>query len=204
MRQPGVTVRPLRQIDGEDKFDSVFLDGARIPDHERLGDVGQGWQVSTATLANERYNFGGPQERGGGPIAAVVGAWRAGASQDSGARRDAVLRRWEQAEVQRLTSRRATEARERGRAGAESAIGKLAGTELSQRLAELAVDLLGADGTLLPDDGGLQKALLSSRASTIAGGTSDIQRNIIGERVLGLPREPDPTKGRPWSEIPHG
>jgi alkylation response protein AidB-like acyl-CoA dehydrogenase len=207
MHQPGVTVRPLRQLDGEEKFNSVYLDAARVPDHERLGEVGEGWKVSTATLANERYNFGGMQQRGGGPIAGVVDAWRRRPAQQPGAgadpRHDAVLRRWEQAEVQRLTTARATEARELGRAGPESAIGKLAGTELTQRLAELAVDLLGAEGTLLPAEGGLQKALLSSRSSTIAGGTSDIQRNIIGERVLGLPREPDATKGRPWSEIPH-
>jgi alkylation response protein AidB-like acyl-CoA dehydrogenase len=194
-------------MDGDERFNEVFLDGARVPDRERLGEVGQGWQVSTATLANERYNFGTAQERGSGAIAAVVSAWRAGEGLDRPGRsasRDNVLGLWAEAEVQRLTTLRATEARATGRAGPESAIGKLAGSELTQRIAALAVDLLGAEGTVLAGEGGAARALLGSPASTIAGGTSNIQRNIIGERVLGLPREPDPTKGQPWSEVPHG
>jgi alkylation response protein AidB-like acyl-CoA dehydrogenase len=212
MHQPGVTVRPLRQMDGGASFNEVFMEDARIPDAERLGDVGQGWAVSTTTLMNERYNFGGMPTRGSGAIAGAVQAWHDRADQTSPAAlalRDRLLELWVEAEVQRLTMVRATMARQKGRAGAEGSIGKLAGSELGQRIAALAVDLLGAEGMLI--DGydaadrsswSLQRALVGSPAGTIAGGTSPIQRNIIGERVLGLPREPDPFKGRAWSEIP--
>lgn len=213
LHQPGVTVQPLRQMDGGASFSEVFIVDALIPDAERLGDPGQGWAVSNTTLMNERYNFGGAPERGSGAIAGVVQAWRDRRDRDpSGAVafRDRLLRLWVEAEVQRLTTLRATAARASGRAGAEGSIGKLAGSELGQRIASLAVDLLGPDGMLV--DGyepvadrsraSVQRAFLGSPAGTIAGGTSAIQRNIIGERVLGLPREPDPFKGRPWSEVP--
>jgi alkylation response protein AidB-like acyl-CoA dehydrogenase len=213
MRQPGVTVRPLRQMDGGSTFNEVFITDARIPDRERLGDVGQGWAVSTTTLMNERYNFGGTPARGSGAIASAVQAWQGREDKTSPsalALRDALLVLWVEAEAQRLTTLRATAARERGRAGAEGSIGKLAGSELGQRIAALTVVLLGPAGTLI--DGyesvdrsswSRQRAFVSSPAGTIAGGTSAIQRNIIGERVLGLPREPDPFKGQPWSSVPH-
>jgi alkylation response protein AidB-like acyl-CoA dehydrogenase len=212
MHQPGVTVRPLRQMDGGSSFNEVFIAGARIPDHERLGDVGQGWAVSTTTLMNERYNFGDTPARGSGVIAGAVQAWRDRTDTTSGsarALRDGLVQLWVDAETQRLTTLRATAARERGRAGAEGSIGKLAGSELGQRIAALAVDLLGPAGTLIDGyepaergDWSLTRAFVSSPAGTIAGGTSAIQRNIIGERVLGLPREPDPFKGEPWSAVP--
>ena len=118
MRQPGVTVRPLRQMDGGSTFNEVFIADARIPDRERLGDVGQGWAVSTTTLMNERYNFGGTPARGSGAIATVVQAWHDRADKTSPgalALRHALLRLWVEAEAQRLTTLRATAARERGR-----------------------------------------------------------------------------------------
>jgi alkylation response protein AidB-like acyl-CoA dehydrogenase len=213
LHQPGVTVRPLRQMDGGASFSEVFMADARVPDDERLGDEGQGWAVSNTTLMNERYNFGGAPERGSGAIAGVVRAWNDRVDRVSPAAlalRERLLRLWVEAEVQRLTTLRATAARATGRAGAEGSIGKLAGSELGQRIAALGVDLLGADGTLVDGyepavdrrDWSLQRAFLGSPSGTIAGGTSAIQRNIIGERVLGLPREPDPFKGRPWSEVP--
>jgi alkylation response protein AidB-like acyl-CoA dehydrogenase len=213
MHQPGVTVRPLRQMDGGASFNEVFMVDARVPDAERLGDVGAGWQVSTTTLMNERYNFGGLPARGAGPIAAVVRAWHERADRTSPAARvlrARLLTLWVEAEVQRLTTLRATVARQHGRAGAEGSVGKLAGSELGQRIAALGVDLLGAAGSLIdgyePADRSaysLTRAFVASPSGTIAGGTSPIQRNIIGERVLGLPREPDPSRGAPWSQVPH-
>jgi alkylation response protein AidB-like acyl-CoA dehydrogenase len=211
MAQPGVTVRPLRQMDGGATFSEVFMADARIPDAERLGDVGQGWSVSNTTLMNERYNFGGTPARGSGAIAGAVDAWRhTEAGGRSAVRRDALMQLWVEAEVQRLTMIRATAARQHGRAGAEGSIGKLAGSELGQRIAALTVGLLGAEGMLIEgyeagDRTGWspQRGFVASPSGTIAGGTSAIQRNIIGERVLGLPREPDPYRGRPWSEVPH-
>ncbi|HEX5585718.1 MAG TPA: acyl-CoA dehydrogenase family protein [Acidimicrobiia bacterium] len=212
MSQPAVTVRPLRQMDGGASFNEVFIVDARIPDAERLGETGQGWAVSNTTLMNERYNFGGTPARGSGAIARAVEAWQGRTDRTSPsalARRDTLLRLWIEAEAQRLTMLRATVARAQGKAGAEGSIGKLAGSELGQRIAALTVDLLGADGMLIegygPDDRehwSPQRGLIGSPAGTIAGGTSAIQRNIIGERVLGLPREPDPFKGQPWSSVP--
>ncbi len=215
MDQPGVLVRPLRQMDGSARFNEVFLTDARVPDAERLGEVGQGWAVSTTTLMNERYNFGTVPARGAGAIAGATRAWSDRADRTSpaaAAQRDRLLRLWVEAEVQRLTTLRATEARAAGRAGAEGSIGKLAGSELGQRIAELAVDLLGPEGTRIegydtPGGDGrsvsLQRAFVTSPSGTIAGGTSNIQRNIIAERVLGLPREPDPARTLPWSQVPH-
>ncbi|HEY3943098.1 MAG TPA: acyl-CoA dehydrogenase family protein [Acidimicrobiales bacterium] len=212
MHQPGVEVRPLRQMDGGASFNEVFLTNAVVADDERLGEVGAGWAVSTTTLMNERYNFGSPAARGSGPIAGAIGTWQTRATEPGlpAAHKDRLARLWAEAEIQRLTSLRATEARAAGQAGAEGSIGKLAGSELGQRIAALRVDLLGAEGMLIDGyEGGAdrasappQRALVSSPSGTIAGGTSNIQRNIIGERVLGLPREPDPSRAVPWSEVP--
>jgi alkylation response protein AidB-like acyl-CoA dehydrogenase len=217
MHQPGVEVKPLRQITGEAGFNEVFITDARIPDTERLGEVGEGWKVSTTTLAQERYNFMAPPSRGSGPIATSVRLWSERADKTSAAAmamRDRLVRLWIDAEVGRLTMMRATEARRLGNAGPESSIGKLGGAERGKAIAALNVDLLGAGGMLYDSyemrisDGGrtpergafaVQRGFVGSPSGSIAGGTSDIQRNIIGERVLGLPREPAPDKGLPWS-----
>jgi alkylation response protein AidB-like acyl-CoA dehydrogenase len=214
MHQPGVQVRPLRQMDGAATFNEVFFTDAVVPDSERLGEVGQGWAVSTTTLMNERYNFGAIPARGSGPIAGALTTWRSREAASPGGReqRDRIVRLWAEAEVQRLTTMRATEARAAGQAGAEGSVGKLAGSELGQRIAALNVDLLGAEGMLIegydppPGDrsnASLQRSFVSSPSGTIAGGTSNIQRNIIAERILGLPRDPDPSRSLPWSEVPH-
>jgi alkylation response protein AidB-like acyl-CoA dehydrogenase len=218
MDQPGVEVKPLRQMTGDAGFNEVFMTDARIPDSERLGGTGDGWKVSTTTLANERYNFMGPPARGSGPIATAVGLWNKRDDKSSPASlalRDRLIRLWIDAEIGRLTTLRATDARKLGNAGPESSIGKLGGAERGHKLAALNVDLLGARGMLYDSyemsisDGGrtqatgpflVQRSFVGSPSGSIAGGTSDIQRNIIGERVLGLPREPAPDKGLPWSQ----
>jgi alkylation response protein AidB-like acyl-CoA dehydrogenase len=214
MHQPGVKVHPLRQMDGGSSFNEVFLDGARVRDSERLGEVGQGWAVSTTTLMNERYNAtGAAPARGAGPIADAVSSWRRRAENDprgARAQRDRLLGAWVDAEVQRLTVSRATTTRRHGTAGAEGSIGKLATAELAQRVAALTVDLLGAEGILIEGYGPVsdrsgyspQRSFVASPSSGMAGGTSPIQRNILGERVLGLPREPDPYRNSPWREVP--
>jgi len=218
MDQPGVEVKPLRQMTGDAGFNEVFMTDARIPDSERLGGTGDGWKVSTTTLANERYNFMGPPARGSGPIATAVGLWNERDDKSSPASlalRDRLIRLWIDAEIGRLTTLRATDARKLGNAGPESSIGKLGGAERGHKLAALNVDLLGARGMLYDSyemnisDGGrtqatgpflVQRSFVGSPSGSIAGGTSDIQRNIIGERVLRLPREPAPGKGLPWSQ----
>jgi alkylation response protein AidB-like acyl-CoA dehydrogenase len=209
MHAPGVEVRPLRQMSGESHFSEVYFTGVRLPDSARVGGDGDGWRVAVTTLMNERVSIGGTvAPRGSGPIAAAVATWRKRGDQN-GARRHALLRLWVDAEVLRLGNMRAQQLRERGTPGPEGSVLKLGGALLSQRIAAFTVDLLGPAG-LLHDYGMANDrqdpvhALLAAQSSTIAGGTSEIMRNILGERMLGLPGEPRADKGMPWSQIPKG
>ena len=210
MRAPGVDVRPLRQMSGEAEFNEVYFTDVRIPDAERLGAVGEGWRVSTTTLMNERYNMPTAPRRGEGAIASAVTRW-----QDGGravASRDRVVHAWIEAEIGRLTALRAGRARATGSPGPEGSVGKLGLANISLLVAELGVDLMGAGGTLYdtyeqipgsesPVRTSLPRSFLNSRQASIAGGTSEIMRNILGERVLGLPPEPKVDKGVPWSKV---
>ena len=215
MHQPGVDVRPLRQITGEAEFNEVYFTDARIPDAHRIGDVGDGWRVSIATLMNERVAIGSTvTPRGSGAIAVAVDAWRAKAHADH-ALRDELTRLWVEAEALRLTNLRAAELRRQGTPGPGGSTAKLHWADLNKRIYEFAVDLLGADGMLFPDGfemrrpdrAGLaartpQMSFLRSRANSIEGGTSEIMKNILGERVLGLPGEPRVDKELPWRDVP--
>ncbi|HUZ10828.1 MAG TPA: acyl-CoA dehydrogenase family protein [Acidimicrobiales bacterium] len=218
MHAPGVEVRPLRQMSGGAEFNEVFLTDVRIPDSERLGEVGAGWSVSNTTLMAERYNMPQIPARGAGPIGLAVGLWSAREDKSSAqalALRDRLMEHWVDAEVVRLLQARAAALRAAGSAGAEGSLGKLAVAVAGRSLAAFTVDLLGMEGTLIDgyDDvssdfgrrtyrgrWGAQRAFVGSPGMSIAGGTDDIQRNIIGERVLGLPREPAPDRGVPWSQ----
>jgi alkylation response protein AidB-like acyl-CoA dehydrogenase len=215
MHAPGVEVRPLRQITGDAEFNEVFMTDVRVPDRERLGDVGEGWRVSLTTLMNERVAIGGGvSQQGSGPIAQAVRLWAARPRKDA-VMRDRVTKVWIDAEVNRLTNLRARQLRQAGTPGPEGSVGKLAFAELNKRIYELCVDLMGMDGTLYesnyemrrPDraaltDGDPRFLFLRCRANSIEGGTSEIMRNILGERVLGLPGEPRVDKDRPWVEVP--
>ena len=211
MHGPGVEVRPLRQMSGGASFNEVWFTEARTPDSFRVGPVGEGWKVGTATLMNERVSIGGTvAPRGSGPIAQAMQVCSRTGRQDPVAR-DRLARLWIQAEVLRLGNIRAQALREKGVPGPEGSILKMGGALLSQRISEFTVDLLGPEGMLCS---GYRPAtreeiladpvigFLSSQSSTIAGGTSEIMRNILGERVLGLPREPGLDPSTPWSEIP--
>ena len=187
---------------------SVYFTRARVPDASRVGDVGDGWRVAVTTLMNERVSIGGSVEpRGTGPIAAAVSAWQESGCDDA-VRRDQLLRLWTEAEVLRLGNIRAQQVREKGTPGPEGSVLKLGGALLGQRIASFTVDLLGLSATLHDygdtSERGVAYALLQTQSSTIAGGTSEIMRNILGERVLGLPGEPRADKGLPWSQIPKG
>ncbi|WP_300606334.1 acyl-CoA dehydrogenase family protein [Trebonia sp.] len=217
MHVPGVQVRGLRKITGvSDWFNEVFLDDVRIPDSSRLGPVGEGWKVATATLMNERVAIGGElRGRGEGPIAAALEAWAAQQEHDP-VRRDQLVKLWVSAEVLRLGAIRAQSLREQGVPGPEGSFLKLSYAMLRQQIAEFVVNLIGANGMLVWGYGpgapfGEDPVLdfedpvltyLGVQCTTIAGGTSEIMRNILGERVLGLPREPGPDPGTPWNEIP--
>jgi len=212
MEAAGVEVRPLRQMSGDATFNEVYLSGVRIPDALRVGPVGEGWRVAVTTLMNERVSIGGNVEpRGSGPIADLLDVWQARRALVAGAERDRVARLWVEAEVLRLGNLRAQQLRQAGTPGPEGSVLKLGGALLVQRIAEAAVDLLGPEGTLhdyrLPSYGGAGGPVgtfLAAQGATIAGGTTQIMRNIVGERVLGLPGEPRADKDVPWSAIPKG
>jgi len=221
MHAPGVDVRPLRQMTGDAEFNEVFFTDVRIPDTQRLDAVGAGWRVATTTLMNERVAIGsGVAARAAGPIHEALRIWN-DAAQDAGGRRTGAHRArlmslWVEAEVARLTNLRAREMRRAGTPGPEGSVAKLVTAELNKAIYELCVDLLGPAGALYPTDYTMRRpdraifsggddpryTFLRTRANSIEGGTSEIMRNILGERVLGLPGEPRVDKDVAWSEVP--
>jgi alkylation response protein AidB-like acyl-CoA dehydrogenase len=218
MHAPGVEVRPLRQMNGGAEFNEVFLTDVRVPDAERLGGVNEGWAVSQHTLVYERYNMPQVPGRGEGRIAMAVSAWQARSDKTSPAAtalKAELMGYWVDAEVVRLLQMRAGVLRAQGTSGPEGSLGKLAVSLLNRKLGEWAPVLSGAAGMLLeegyqsqPDEAGamrrgprsLAEGCVGSPGTAIAGGTDQIQRNIIGDRVLGLPREPAVDRGLPWSQ----
>jgi alkylation response protein AidB-like acyl-CoA dehydrogenase len=215
MRAPGVEVRPLRQMTGEAEFNEVYFTDARIPASEMLGKPGDGWRVSLTTLMNERVSIGGAvAPKGSGPIATAVDLWKAmPEDRRDPMQRDELVRRWIDAEVARLTNIRAAQNRRIGVPGPEGSTGKLAYAELNKSIYELCMSLMGADGMLYgsyemrrPEIAmgadTVQKAFLRSRANSIEGGTSEVMRNILGERVLGLPGDVRVDRDVPWSHVP--
>jgi alkylation response protein AidB-like acyl-CoA dehydrogenase len=215
MHAPGVEVRPLVQATGEAEFNEVYMTDVRIPDAERLGDVGDGWRVSLTTLMNERVSIGGQvHPRGSGVIAVAIDQWKKNAARQDAVARDALMRLWIDAEVNRLTNMRASQTRAKGTPGPEGSVGKLAMAGLNQRIMSFVMDLLGPEALLYPagyamdrprhamDLSNPQKAFLRVQANSIEGGTTNIMKNILGERVLGLPGEPRADKDLPWSQVP--
>ncbi len=214
MHAPGVEVRPLYQITGEAEFNEVYFTDARVPDSERLGDVGDGWRVAITTLMNERVSIGGGiPPKGTGVIELAVKAWR-DAGSPGGPARDELMQLWSRSEVNRLTNWRASQMRAVGTPGPEGSIGKSAMADLNKAITEFAVNVSGAEGMLLPggypmsrpehamDLSSTQKAFLRCRANSIEGGTTEIMKNILGERVLGLPGDVRVDKDKPWTEVP--
>jgi hypothetical protein len=192
--QPGVEMRPIKQITGTSEFNEVFFTEARTSSNMVVGQVGQGWKVVMATLGFERGTaFLAQQLRFAAEFRKVVAFAR-----DRGRSDDPIVRQRLAAahiglEIMRLIGLRTVSQIVRGaNPGPESSIGKLHWSRWHQSLGELEMDLMGADGQILADGllGDLQYTFLFSRADTIYAGSSEIQRNIIGERVLGLPRDP--------------
>ena len=216
MQAPGVEVRPLYQITGEAEFNEVYFTDVRVPNHEMLGNIGDGWRVSLTTLMNERVSIGGAiPAKGSGPIRDALKVWKdLPADRRDPATRDELMSLWVRAELLRLTNIRASQNRKMGDPGPEGSIAKLAMAELNKDIYSFAVSLLGADGMLFPSGYqkirpeqamGLenpQKAFLRSRANSIEGGTSEVMRNILGERVLGLPGDVRVDRGVAWSKVP--
>ncbi|MGI5131349.1 acyl-CoA dehydrogenase family protein [Pseudonocardia sp. CA-107938] len=214
MSDPGVEVRPLRQITGEAEFNEVFLTDVRIPDANRLGAEGQGWRVATATLNQERVSIGGrAAARESGLIGVVAREWRDRPDRRTPDLHDRLLRLWVDAEVARLTGVRLRQKLATGRPGPEGAAMKITFARINQQLSGLELELLGEDALRYSDwtlvrptevdmtgrDAGYR--YLRAKGNSIEGGTSEILRNIVAERVLGLPPEPRVDKDAPWKEL---
>ena len=216
MQAPGVEIRPLYQITGEAEFNEVYFTDVRIPASEMLGNVGDGWRVSLTTLMNERVSIGGAiPAKGSGAIRDAVKVWNAlSTEQRDPATRDELMKLWVRAELLRLTNIRASQNRKMGDPGPEGSIAKLAMAELHKDIYSFTVSMMGADGMLFPSGYQMirpehamglenpQKAFLRSRANSIEGGTSEVMRNILGERVLGLPGDVRVDRDMAWSKVP--
>ncbi|NUP77514.1 MAG: acyl-CoA dehydrogenase [Nonomuraea sp.] len=213
MQAPGVEVRPLRQITGEAEFNEVFLTGVRLSDDLRLGEVGDGWRVAQTTLMNERVAIGGaPVRRGGGMVGAVLEAWREHPELRTHDLHQRLLSLWVEAEVTRLSGARLREQLAAGQPGPEGSGMKLSFAKLNQALSgfdvEMRRDLSYDDWTFRRSENvdfygrGPGYRYLRAKGNSIEGGTSEILRNIISERVLGLPSEPRVDKDVPWKDLP--
>jgi alkylation response protein AidB-like acyl-CoA dehydrogenase len=216
MTAPGVEVRPLRQLTGEAEFNEVFLTDVRIPDADRIGQVGEGWKVANATLMSERVSIGASRAvpRDSGMISPTLRTWRSRPELRTPGLHDRLLRLWTEAEVARLASERLRQQLAAGRPGPEGSASKLVFARLNQEISAFEVELAGSDG-LRYDDWTMRRPeqanffgrgpgyrYLRARGNSIEGGTSEILRNIIAERVLGLPSEPRVDKDVPWKDLP--
>jgi alkylation response protein AidB-like acyl-CoA dehydrogenase len=215
MAAPGLQVRPLRQATGEAEFNEVFLTDVRIPDGDRLGDVGDGWRVAQTTLMNERVAIGGgAQPREAGMIGVLAHEWRTRSELRTHAMHDALLSGWVASEAARLAGLRLTQQIAAGQPGPEGSASKIVFARLMQQLSGLEMEMLGEQG-LRHDDWSMRPVeavdfvsrspgyrYLRAKGNSIEGGTSEILRNIIAERVLGLPSEMRVDKDVAWKDIP--
>jgi alkylation response protein AidB-like acyl-CoA dehydrogenase len=232
--QPGVTIRPLREMTGQAVFNEVFLDGAVCDDTDLIGGEGNGWAVTQTTLYFERTGIGAGGAHAGfpdpGPKGGMLGRRAGDAALDEpentklvvgypevvalaqklgrtdvwSVRQD-LARLYAFTETGRWNALRGKAEAARGGGGSVASIGKLSQTRIVKLAAKLGIDIVGADGLLAgPDgveDGAYAEAFVFSPASSIYGGTDEIQRNIVAERTLGLPRDPAPDRGRPYGEV---
>jgi len=214
MSDPGVDVRPLRQITGEAEFNEVFLTDVRIPDTNRLGAEGEGWRVATTTLNNERIAIGSGAPREGGMIGKVAATWRTQPELRTPAMHDELMRLWVASEVARLAGERLRQRLAAGQPGPEGSGMKLAFARLAQTISGFEVELSGEAG-LRYDDWTMRRPektdftgrepgyrYLRAKGNSIEGGTSEILRNVIAERVLGLPPEHRVDKNVAWKDLP--
>jgi alkylation response protein AidB-like acyl-CoA dehydrogenase len=212
MQAPGVEVRPLTQLTGSAEFSEVYFTDVQVPDESRVGAVNDGWRCARTTLMNERATIAGLTldlrsvlggSKRGDPWQSLLGEV---AERSNPALRQRLAQLYIETEVKEMNMFRANAARQAGQEpGPEGAIGKVFNAELNQRRAELALSAAGMAGVAWkPGDRTAEaraEAFLRSRANTIEGGTSEVLRSQIGERALGLPREPQPEKDLPWKEL---
>ncbi len=211
LKSPGVEVRPLRQITGEAHFNEVFFTDARVPDDQRLDEVGKGWTVALTTLMNERMAIGGAggggARRQGGDNALVRLAKDNGVWDDANTR-DRVINLLVQNRVLGMLRQRMAEAARKTIPGPEFSMLKLIGARLGAAQSELSTNLAGANILAWEGDDAPGRAIamgvLQSRSGKIAGGTDEVMLNILGERVLGLPQDPRVDKDVPFKTLKVG
>ena len=204
MSAPGVEVRPLVQINGDRHFTEVFVSDVRVPDADRIGDLGAGWGLTVETLAHERATIGG-RAFGGGDAEEVglpswLEEWRNAGRLDGPVERQAAMRSFVEHRVNQMATARAAALADGSAPGPEGSMAKLRSVAAFKSRAYLGKNLRGAAGMLSDSPGHLE--FLTAPSMSIRGGTDEVQRNIIGERVLGLSREPDPYKGAAWDTVP--
>ncbi len=210
METDGVEVRPLKQINGATGFNEVFFTDVRIPDDQRVGDVNDGWRVALTTLMNERYAIGVGGNRGSSlnplfRLARKTDLHGKPAFEDPNVRQD-LAKTYIHGKLLQLTGYRSlTKISKGGIPGPEGSAMKLVGTRLASEVADTAQQILGLHGALIgdpaPDAGQWAGIWLAAPGIHLAGGTDEIMRNIIGERVLGLPKEPSVDKDLPFREV---
>jgi alkylation response protein AidB-like acyl-CoA dehydrogenase len=200
---------------GEAEFNEVYFTDVRVPVSETLGGPGDGWRVSLTTLMNERVAIGGAiPPRASGPIREAMKIWeKMPIEERDAASRDKLTQLWIRAEVLRLTNIRAGQNRKLGVPGPEGSIGKMASADLNKQTYEFCIELMGAHGMLYgsyamvrPETAmsfdSVPKAFLRARANSIEGGTSEVMKNILGERMLGLPGDVRVDREIAWSKVP--
>ncbi len=215
MKSPGIEIRPIKQITGGANFNEVFFADVQIPDSNRLNAVGAGWSVALTTLMNERFSIGGGG--GGGPgFDALLGLalgtpYNGGTAMDDAAVRQRIANFYILSRGLKYIGFRSLTALSKGATpGPEASIGKLVMTQLMAEMSAFALELQGSAGLLsdkefLPDDAAAwQGMFLAAPAMRIAGGSDEILKNIVGERVLGLPGDVRADKGIPFKDIPTG
>ncbi|MEM7253218.1 MAG: acyl-CoA dehydrogenase family protein [Pseudomonadota bacterium] len=209
MTAPGVEIRPIQQINGGAMFNEVFFTDVRIPDSNRVGEINEGWQGAITTLMNERATI---QSRGIGPLgpmelirmASETEGLRGKAIDDNAVRQKLADFYVKTAGLKYAGYRTLTALSKGAIPGPESSIGKMVGGPLRQSMAEFGMELQGIAGSLMDSEDGCQLAYMSAPSGRIAGGTDEIMRNILAERVLGLPAEPRVDKDVSFRDIPKG
>jgi alkylation response protein AidB-like acyl-CoA dehydrogenase len=189
MHAPGVEVRPLRQITGEAEFNEIFFTDVEVPSENVLGEIGDGWAVAMTTLLHERGTLGFALTGALDVAVRKLIALARNRGVDDPGLLDRVAREWIELQALKLTNYRAlSQLMQTGIPGPEGSVAKLHWSESNQRLTKLALEILGPEAQVVDSDGAWQYQQLRSRGNTIEAGTSEILRNIIAERVLGLPR----------------
>ncbi|MET8155973.1 acyl-CoA dehydrogenase [Sphaerisporangium sp. NPDC005289] len=200
MKAPGVTVRPLTEMTGENLFNEVFLDDVFVPDELVVGEINEGWRVARNTLSNERVSLSSGSGGTGSSVPDLLGlVSRLGRELTAAERQELAHVVCEGHSINALSLRVTLKQLAGSEPGADASVRKLLSTSHAQHVSECAVDLLGASATVaadmkLGDAGYWNRAVLATRAMTIYGGTTEVQLNIIAERMLALPRDPEPGK----------